>query len=79
MGSVIIGGRSLALFLTLIATPVVYSWLDDLARPHPVRAVVAATRPRLRRHCGAVASASPRRPRPRRSPLAGCTRLTPQG
>src|SRR5262249_26809010 len=39
MGSVIAGGQTLSLLLTLIATPVIYSWLDDLAHARAVKRV----------------------------------------
>ncbi len=39
MGSAIIGGQTLSLFLTLLATPVMYSWLDDLSHSRRIARV----------------------------------------
>jgi HAE1 family hydrophobic/amphiphilic exporter-1 len=39
MGTVIAGGQTLSLLLTLLATPVIYSWLDDLAHARAVKRV----------------------------------------
>jgi hypothetical protein len=49
---VVIGGQSLSLLLTLIATPVVYSLLDDLshtARWRKLASVTSGLRERLRK------------------------------
>jgi len=37
MGSVIAGGQTLSLVLTLIATPVIFTWLDDIAHSRVAR------------------------------------------
>ncbi|MEA2204834.1 MAG: multidrug efflux pump [Blastocatellia bacterium] len=56
---VVIGGQSLSLLLTLIATPVVYSLLDDLKSTHRWRSFMTATSGFFDRFKGAF-----RRPKP---------------
>lgn len=44
LGSVVAGGQTLSLLLTLIATPVIFSWLDDLTHAVWVRRIGQALR-----------------------------------
>ncbi len=44
MGTVVAGGQTLSLLLTLIATPVIFSWLDDIANSRAVKFIARMIR-----------------------------------
>jgi hydrophobic/amphiphilic exporter-1 (mainly G- bacteria), HAE1 family len=57
MASVIVGGQTMSLLLTLVAIPVIYTWFDDLARGVArLRARVRGTRPAIDRGEAELAS-----------------------
>jgi hydrophobic/amphiphilic exporter-1 (mainly G- bacteria), HAE1 family len=56
IGSVIIGGQTLALLLTLIGTPVAYSLFDDIVEARPLARVTDRIRRTFRRRAPATAA-----------------------
>jgi len=70
IGSVVAGGQTLSLLLTLVATPVIFSWLDDLSHARWVKRIGALVAWPLRRLDRLVSADSGHAPAAQDAPAA---------